>query len=242
MDTHLKPIETQYKGYRMRSRLEARWACFFDALGVPWEYEKEGFDLDGLWYLPDFWLPDADCWVEIKGAPPSLDDLDKMSGLCRKARKRVYMFSQIPDGPEALVFIPWGPDYPAPLEHLLPWFDPEASSIATTPAYAVEHGDPHLALDEALIEIVVGDTVRSVLCATRNGGYVSFHKEGFAVANPVTWYGCTCQERPFPMGVIDWHLSCGCGKGAADDPRLIDAVTAARSARFEHGEKGRRRR
>lgn len=32
----IKPIKTQYKGYRFRSRLEARWAVFFDACGVKW--------------------------------------------------------------------------------------------------------------------------------------------------------------------------------------------------------------
>lgn len=63
---NIKAIETVYKGYRFRSRLEARWAVFFDALGVPYEYEKEGYDLDGMWYLPDFWLPEQKCWVEIK--------------------------------------------------------------------------------------------------------------------------------------------------------------------------------
>ena len=30
----LKPIDTEYKGYRFRSRLEARWAVFFDAMEV----------------------------------------------------------------------------------------------------------------------------------------------------------------------------------------------------------------
>lgn len=35
----IKAIETSYKGYRFRSRTEARWAVFFDALGVRWEYE-----------------------------------------------------------------------------------------------------------------------------------------------------------------------------------------------------------
>jgi hypothetical protein len=63
----IKPIETVYKGYRFRSRLEARWAVFFDALGLEWEYEKEGYDLGNAgWYLPDFWLPQQDCWIEIK--------------------------------------------------------------------------------------------------------------------------------------------------------------------------------
>ncbi len=66
----IKAIETRYKGYRFRSRLEARWAVFFDALGVPYEYEKQGFDLGEVgWYLPDFWLPREKEWVEIKPAP-----------------------------------------------------------------------------------------------------------------------------------------------------------------------------
>lgn len=63
---NLKPIETTYNGYRFRSRLEARWAVFFDALGFSWEYEKEGFDLNGTPYLPDFYIPQWGAWVEIK--------------------------------------------------------------------------------------------------------------------------------------------------------------------------------
>lgn len=39
----IKAIETSYKGYRFRSRLEARWAVFFDALGVSWKYEDQGY-------------------------------------------------------------------------------------------------------------------------------------------------------------------------------------------------------
>ena len=51
----IRPIETIYNGYRFRSRLEARWAVFFDALGVEYEYEPEGFELpNGGRYLPDF--------------------------------------------------------------------------------------------------------------------------------------------------------------------------------------------
>lgn len=50
----IKAIETTYRGYRFRSRLEARWAVFFDALGLQWEYESEGFETSAGWYLPDF--------------------------------------------------------------------------------------------------------------------------------------------------------------------------------------------
>ncbi len=63
---NIKAIETLYNGYKFRSRLEARWAVFFDAVGSKWEYEKEGFDLNGTYYLPDFYLPEWSAWVEIK--------------------------------------------------------------------------------------------------------------------------------------------------------------------------------
>lgn len=63
----IKAIETVYKGYRFRSRLEARWAVFFDTLGIEWQYELEGFDLgESGWYLPDFFLPQSSWFVEVK--------------------------------------------------------------------------------------------------------------------------------------------------------------------------------
>ena len=93
MGAEIKAIETVYKGYRFRSRLEARWAVFFDALGVRWEYEKETFDLgDAGWYLPDFWLPDFDCWVEVKGVDPSDAEYEKVSCLARLSEKTVAIF------------------------------------------------------------------------------------------------------------------------------------------------------
>ena len=77
-----KAIETRYGGCRFRSRLEARWAVFFDALGIEWEYEKEGYDLgeEGL-YLPDFWLPKQSLWVEIKGQQPTDAEMKKLWAL-----------------------------------------------------------------------------------------------------------------------------------------------------------------
>jgi len=55
-------IPTVYRGRTYRSRLEARWAAFFDRLR--WTYEYEPFDL-GSW-SPDFLLPDLDTLVEVK--------------------------------------------------------------------------------------------------------------------------------------------------------------------------------
>ena len=34
-------LPTKYAGIQFRSRLEARWAVFFDALKIKWEYEPE---------------------------------------------------------------------------------------------------------------------------------------------------------------------------------------------------------
>lgn len=63
----IKAIETRYAGCHFRSRLEARWAVFFDAAGIAWEYEPEGFESEHGRYLPDFYLPDTGTWVEVKG-------------------------------------------------------------------------------------------------------------------------------------------------------------------------------
>ncbi len=81
----LTPIETEYKGYLFRSRLEARWAYYFDLCGIRWQYEVEGFMLsDGQRYLPDFWLPDFNQFVEVK--PDSGEDYVNRIG-----RPSVYM-------------------------------------------------------------------------------------------------------------------------------------------------------
>lgn len=96
MTSQLKAIETIYKGYRFRSRLEARWAVFFDALGIEWSYEKEGYDLDGVWYLPDFWLPKQEIWVEVKAGKPSELEQDKAERLVMTSEHDVVMVFDIP--------------------------------------------------------------------------------------------------------------------------------------------------
>ena len=73
----IKAIETEYNGYLFRSRLEARYAIFFDTLGIKWDYEPEGYEIaTGVWYLPDFFIPSLDCFIEIKGPEPTRKELD----------------------------------------------------------------------------------------------------------------------------------------------------------------------
>lgn len=50
MNNSVPAIPTLYRGYRFRSRTEARWAALFDLIGWRWEYEP--FDAAG--YIPDF--------------------------------------------------------------------------------------------------------------------------------------------------------------------------------------------
>ncbi|MEU9797075.1 hypothetical protein AB0E27_42150 [Streptomyces sparsogenes] len=73
----IRAIETSYAGHRFRSRLEARWAVFFDKMGIRWEYEPQGYavgpDSERKPYLPDFWLPKEKLWVEVKGSEDQLD-------------------------------------------------------------------------------------------------------------------------------------------------------------------------
>jgi len=82
----VKPIETKYRGYRFRSRLEARWAVCMDAAGVKWEYEAEGYDLGTQgWYLPDFFIlgnAHYGPYVEIKPFKPTREETDKLVSLC----------------------------------------------------------------------------------------------------------------------------------------------------------------
>jgi len=95
----IKPIETCYRGYRFRSRLEARWAVFFDALDIEWDYEVEGFVLsDGTLYLPDFWLPTWQLYLEVKAVEPTEEQLWKA--------KKMALHKEM----SILVGKPWGTD------------------------------------------------------------------------------------------------------------------------------------
>ncbi len=92
----MQPIQTRYKKCFFRSRLEARWAVFFDAIGIPWEYEKEGYKLsDGTWYLPDFWLPSMSCFFEVKGQAPTDAERDRAFLLSEEAKQLVVIASGV---------------------------------------------------------------------------------------------------------------------------------------------------
>ena len=115
----IRAIETQYKGYRFRSRLEARWAVFFDAMGIKWEYEKEGFDLGAQgYYLPDFWLPDfftpniwgieglesTGAFFEVKPTKPSGLEIAKGNAIWSMVKRPLFFLVDAPDNTVPLWF------------------------------------------------------------------------------------------------------------------------------------------
>ncbi|GAA4676648.1 hypothetical protein GCM10023347_33690 [Streptomyces chumphonensis] len=120
-------IETIYAGRRFRSRLEARWAVFFDEVGVSWEYEPQGYVIDGQPYLPDFLLTDCGTWVEVKGNENALD-ISLMTAAAQHLPEMPYRQER---GPRLLILGPipsgsrrgdWG------WIGLTPWTDPEEGS------------------------------------------------------------------------------------------------------------------
>lgn len=94
----MKPIETRYAGYHFRSRLEARWAVFFDSLGIRWEYEPQGYDLPAGPYLPDFLLHlDPDVIFEVKSETADQFD-DRWQQLSEALQMEVIVAFGLPRG------------------------------------------------------------------------------------------------------------------------------------------------
>lgn len=99
----LRAIQTEYKGYLFRSRLEACWAVFPDACGADWEYEPEGYDLgDGVYYLPDFlvhnvtinhglFCRNCDVYIEVKEVFFRVQvEIARRANITPDGKKRIY--------------------------------------------------------------------------------------------------------------------------------------------------------
>jgi hypothetical protein len=130
----LKAIDTSYKGYLFRSRLEARWAVFLDAVGVKWEYEKQGYDLGKAgFYLPDFWLPKNGCWLEVK-PNRNRESYLKPFALSEESSKSVIVVSGAP-GPVG------GSDSPG-IALIALWIDDSGGAVVDMHGgfYKVENG------------------------------------------------------------------------------------------------------
>jgi hypothetical protein len=233
-DVTITAIETCYAGHRFRSRLEARWAVFFDHLGIKWRYETEGYNLpDGSRYLPDFLIhPNTprEFWFEVKGTHPTADELEKAQGLATGTKSLVFVYFGEIEQP-GLGLSSWnGRDFLDYCEHdvAVKWLWDNETGWYTYPS------GPHS------WEIGVTPTAYRVDPAT----------ERFPAREPksnhIWWTDCSrCgevilklqgQEGPCPFA--DWPEGDLYPSFRHETARLAAAYKAARSARFEHGECG----
>ncbi len=183
----MKAIQTKYNGNLFRSRLEARWAVFFDALRLTWDYEPEGFDLPGYgYYLPDFFIHEWKSWVEIKPRGGFHDGHGSARALA----------NSIPDGQVILIVgNPW------PGEHnifLFPTIFPNASEPDDFSCFT-EFAE----------------------CRRCDGVCLLWQEHGDLLAcSSIGPHTCEDHDK--------WPVT------------PVSAYQAARRARFEHGEQGRR--
>ncbi len=115
---NLTPLPTFYKGVTFRSRLEARWAIYFDNVGIEWEYEKEAYQLRSGNYLPDFWLPQVNMWAEVKPGDFSVIERAKAYELAKVTGFEVLLLGGTP-APKSYYAAPRENDPPCECDYLL---------------------------------------------------------------------------------------------------------------------------
>lgn len=99
-DYDIRSKITKYGGVVFRSKEEARWAVFFDSLGVKYEYEPFYSEVEtgciSVNYLPDFYLPKQEMFIEVKpGKPFGIENI-KAAAWCKDVSEIVVLFNLNP--------------------------------------------------------------------------------------------------------------------------------------------------
>jgi hypothetical protein len=202
----LQPADTHYAGYHFRTRLEARWAVFFDALGADWEYEPQAFELRPLpaaedrraepeddlhlgRHLPSFWLPGQKAWFDAIRQEPEKEALLRLTRFAALADDRAFVAVGPIPAPESI------DDHGHP--------QGEAFDIHT-------YGDHHYAWTK---------------CRWCGCFDLTFDARSARTL-------CGCHKAKYP----DFDAPCCNGDKcyAGDAPEIVAAYAAARSARFEN--------
>lgn len=207
-----KAINTEYAGCLFRSRLEAKWAVFFDSADVAWQYESEGYELpSGRRYLPDFWLPEHEAFIEVKGRKGGGLHLDPKWRELHDTLLDAY-------NPIALdrTRRSWGGDT-MPKRAFIVSDIPRYKGTRHTPA--TEYESAHdVDFDVALTGMMMGP-------GSPHAGW--------------TFGACmTCGD--FQIGHVAAESPLGCRHEATVNPmipRVENALKAARSKRFEHDDR-----
>ncbi len=96
----IKARKTNYGGVLFRSRIEARWAVFLDSLGVEYDYEpfyeEVGNDYVYYNYMPDFYLPKQEKFIEVKPGKPTVVEERKAAFWCKDIQDIVILFNLNP--------------------------------------------------------------------------------------------------------------------------------------------------
>jgi len=95
-ETTPKAKRVFHAGYMMRSILEARWASAMDLLGIRYLYEYKAFETSHGYYLPDFYLRDADTYVEIKPFTPLENEVNKVVDVAQVHGRTCFIVSGFP--------------------------------------------------------------------------------------------------------------------------------------------------
>lgn len=163
----IKPIETVYRGTRYRSRLEAKWAVCFHALGLPYSYEREGFDLgDDMYYLPDF---DLGTWyAEVKAQQPTDREREFARRLSEGSGKWVFILCGDPN-PLSLTVYAYPPSYAEWQRYIRDAFVAWTQFISEQAYRQHVSDDPDVTLDE-MTSAMFGLVTR----ALRAGGEARF--------------------------------------------------------------------
>jgi hypothetical protein len=212
--TAINAIETHYAGCRFRSRLEARWAVFFDTLGLEWHYEPQGYLVgpNRTPYLPDFWMPKLGRWVEVKGAMSAKDFTTLLWAASEIGLPATPVDAELPrleEIPEPRILLLG--DIAEP--------DDEGASI-------------HWRFDRAAYG-------RTILTRCVIGGHREMVHD-LQVYGSVPAMGLTdplSRGDDYEKMLVDLTATYLDFRIRAD-PRTTSAYRAARSARFEHGERG----
>ena len=241
----IKAIETQYKGYRFRSRLEARWAVFFDALGLSWEYEPEGFDLgEHGWYLPDFYVRGLDAYVEVKGKCPTHEERQRCYKLSAGTKTPVFLVYG-PPSHERCELIGWDHAVGSGIELYAGegwenWVEARPTYHATVFHFDYYFGDGstlHEYLREQCPHIEVPDPVDEAARKVIVQIDMDHHLRKHGKPHPWWVYGRHCKQVGLlhhPKGAT--HVVERCALPYVWSELTASACAKARSARFEHGE------
>lgn len=218
MPGEIKPIETKYNGYKFRSRLEARWAVFFDAAGIRYEYEPEGFkSKKGICYLPDFYLPDENMYVEVKAPRKGVwRDLVKAIQFVGEQFPTLMILSNIPPDDYPVWTFPIVYYHPVNQRH----------EIRHLPFVYNQYGEEKVILDRDAVEIAKGIDLEVQIDDLEFGDEEWNEELIRKIMSPLAE----------PSGLMASYYYSGKFK---DDVHIVrNALSKARQARFEFGEKG----